>query len=940
MPGIRSLLIALLLSLALVFAWLISTTDGARWAAHRASDWLAGFQVSVASGSLWQGGQLSDLQWQGEALTLHAREIEFAWDPACLWRWRICLGPVDITDLDVYLPSAHSTSSSTSPSPSPSPTPSLTSALTSIIDSGRDRAWALSLPSVSLPFGLTLDALSIDRLAIQRGELAAQVDHLNLGLAFEQGELQASPWRVEATALAGDNRVDIRAQQDASGELAFNLAVDAPALSRFWPGLEGQAAGSIEALWAAAEFSFAADLRLDDIAYQNVRVGQALIAADWDMSSGGETLMTLANVHAAGQRFGDARLAISGRLDQHKISVELPNIPVPVTLQLVGGLDQAMTQWQGSLADAVLGPPTMRWQLLGTPDVTVGFAAPAVELAPHCWTHQALSLCTEPLVADRQSARLGLSLPSMPLDVLARYWPEGLELSGDITGTASLSWQAGSAPQGRVTLVSPGGVVRLTAPGDESALPLRYRRVVVDADLRPDRADLRFGIASPDIGNGGFALQTDPLDVTRPMSGIVWLEGLSVAPLAGLLPQISQIEGVMAARGELAGTLAAPRFIGDLTLADARVLPRALAAPLEAVNVTARVDGRAARINGGFTLGAGQGEISGDLALESDGLRGQLALSGQGLELKPGAVTELVVNPELSLSFAADRLALGGTVEVPSARIVLEGGAGSGATRVSADTVQVDASGEPLAGSAPTGSQARLESDVRLVLGQDVQLQVRGLSARLTGELALQQQGDAEVQAEGVLELADAQFNAYGQSLDVRRGRLIFAGPLVNPRLDLEAVREAPELLAGLRVSGSAEDPQLTLFSRPPLEQASILSYLITGRPPGQGAPSEEALVSEAALSLGVFGGGRIGGALAEELGIENFQLEASGQGDSAQVAVSGYLAPNLLLRYGVGVFEPEDTLTLRYYLRPQLYLEAVSGAEAAIDVFYSFDYD
>ena len=110
--------------------------------------------------------------------------------------------------------------------------------------------------------------------------------------------------------------------------------------------------------------------------------------------------------------------------------------------------------------------------------------------------------------------------------------------------------------------------------------------------------------------------------------------------------------------------------------------------------------------------------------------------------------------------------------------------------------------------------------------------------------------------------------------------------------------------------------------------------------PPGRGPLSGEALLSRAALSLGVFGGGRLGSAIAEELGIEDFQLEATGQGDEAQVAVSGYLAPNLMVRYGVGVFQPQNTLSLRYYLTEQLYLEAVSGAENALDLFYSFNYD
>ncbi|MBP9046477.1 MAG: translocation/assembly module TamB domain-containing protein, partial [Moraxellaceae bacterium] len=46
---------------------------------------------------------------------------------------------------------------------------------------------------------------------------------------------------------------------------------------------------------------------------------------------------------------------------------------------------------------------------------------------------------------------------------------------------------------------------------------------------------------------------------------------------------------------------------------------------------------------------------------------------------------------------------------------------------------------------------------------------------------------------------------------------------------------------------------------------------------------------------------------------------------------------PDLYLSYGVGVFTPVNTITMRYQIRPRLYLEAVSALENAIDLFYNF---
>ncbi len=742
MPGLRTTLLSLLLALALGLAWLVSTTDGARWLAQRASAWVPELNVTVLGGNLWEGVQLADVRWQSDVAQLRAKALTLNWDPWCVLRGEHCV-------------------------------------------------------------------------------MALQGEALKL------------------------------------------------------------------------------------------------------------------NEHS----LGELRLALAGNAASHRIDLTLDGGVLPLRLALQGGIEAAPRRWQGQLIDGVVGAKPQRWQLIETPELQLEWRSRSLSLAPHCWANEAINLCVNAASVSPRAAELALDLRSMPMQRLAAYWPEGVRVNGYLSATANLAWQAGGTPRARLTVVSPDGELRLARPEGQSDLPLRYRRLVLDADLRPDRADLRLGMASPDIGNGGFAVHTDPLAAERPLAGIVWLEGVSLAPLAGLLPEISQINGAIAARGEVAGTLRQPRFNGELAIVDTTLLPRALAAPIEAIDLVARVAGDEAAIDGQYRLGAGQGQVNGTLSLAEGSLNGSLALTGEELELRPGAVTQITVDPNLKLEVMPSGLALSGRLDIPSAEITLGSGVGSGAVRTSPDAVRVDARGEPL--QAVEGDSNRgLQSDLRLVFGERVNIKAQGLTGRLTGELFLRQAIGADAKAQGVLELKDAQYSAYGQTLAVRRGRLIFAGPVENPRLDIEAVRESPDLLAGLRVAGTAQDPQLTLFSRPPMEQASVLSYLITGRPPGQGTPSQEALVGEAALALGVFGGSRIGGALAEEIGISDFQLEASGQGESAEVAVSGYLAPNLMLRYGVGVFEPENTLTLRYYLRPRLYLEAVSGAEGALDLFYSFDYD
>lgn len=71
-------------------------------------------------------------------------------------------------------------------------------------------------------------------------------------------------------------------------------------------------------------------------------------------------------------------------------------------------------------------------------------------------------------------------------------------------------------------------------------------------------------------------------------------------------------------------------------------------------------------------------------------------------------------------------------------------------------------------------------------------------------------------------------------------------------------------------------------------------------------------------------------------LGITNLAVDAAGTSDDTQFTVSGYLSPRLYLRYGVGIFTPVNTATIRYKISAKLYLEAVSSLENAIDLFYN----
>ena len=163
---------------------------------------------------------------------------------------------------------------------------------------------------------------------------------------------------------------------------------------------------------------------------------------------------------------------------------------------------------------------------------------------------------------------------------------------------------------------------------------------------------------------------------------------------------------------------------------------------------------------------------------------------------------------------------------------------------------------------------------------------------------------------------------------------------LSQPYLDIEAIRriEDENVIAGLRITGSAEQPRVDVFAEPAMSQEQALSYLVLGRPLGA-ETGDINLLAQAALGLGLAGSASITGNVAQRLGIEDFQLDTEGSGTDTSVVASGKLTDRLTLRYGVGVFEPANTVALRYQLTKRIFLEAASGLASSLDVFYRRDF-
>lgn len=358
-------------------------------------------------------------------------------------------------------------------------------------------------------------------------------------------------------------------------------------------------------------------------------------------------------------------------------------------------------------------------------------------------------------------------------------------------------------------------------------------------------------------------------------------------------------------------------MIGQVRLGGGRLAGGELPTRIEDLTLDARIAGERVELSGTWSGGEkGQGSLGGSVAW-SQGLDVDLALRGNSLPVVVEPYANLDVDPDLRVRMAEGRLALSGTVRVPRGTIKIRE-LPPQAVRVSSDA--------HLVGEQDEEAPLQLAMDVNVEVGQErLSFSGFGLTADLAGHLKV---GD-NLAARGELNLKNGRYRAYGQRLDLRRARLLFAGPLDQPYLDVEAVRKIGDVTAGIRLNGRADEPTTQVFSTPAMSQEQALSYLVLGRPLERG--SDGNALGQAALALGLSGSSSLTSDLAQKLGLKDFQIGDDG--------ATGVLTDRLSIRYGLGVLEPTSVVALRYELTRRLYLEAASGLASSLDLFYKRDF-
>lgn len=765
-----------------------------------------------------------------------------------------------------------------------------------------------------------------------QGEMKNETLSLNADLDLK-GKLRGQPaviqakadgrgeqWNLNALQVRlGDNSISGKGslQQKLAGQIDLKL----PHLAQLWPQLRGQLNGRVDVAGTLKAPQGKLDLQGSQLAFQDNRLQSLNLDATLDSAQRAKIDLKGSGIRAGDTSLGTLTASGQGDIKNQKLNLDLEGPKLKLALGLDGVLDKG--NWRGRLASGDIHAGGQDWKLQG-PAKLERLADGKINFGAHCWASGQASLCGEDSRLMPEP-KLRYHLKQFPIDSLAQWLPKDFAWQGRLNADLQLDLPA-SGPNGQISVDASGGTLRIKEK--DQWLDFPYQTLKLTSKLTPKRIDTELDFVGGKLGELMVQAQLNPLPKNKPLSGSFRLNGLDLSVARPFVPMVEKLAGRLNGSGTISGGLLAPQVNGSLQLSDGVVAGPELPMELQNLHVQALIAGESVQLNGGWSSGkAGQGSLNGNIAW-GQALVVDLALKGAQLPVTVEPYAKLEVAPDLKISMKGDELAIAGKVLVPKGEITIRELPPS-TVKVSDDTVIVGQQTEQ--GKPPLA----MKMDIEVLVGEDkLSFAGFGLTANVQGHVHI---GD-NMDTRGELWLNDGRYRAYGQRLSVRRARLLFAGPIDQPYLDIEAIRKTDDIIAGIRLSGSAEQPTTQIFSEPAMSQEQALSYLVLGRPLSSNGEDNN-MLAQAALGLGLMGSAGVTGDLAKNLGIQDFQLDTQGSGTTTSVVASGNLSEKLSLRYGVGVFEPANTIALRYKLSKKVYLEAAGGVASSLDIFYKRDF-
>jgi translocation and assembly module TamB len=724
---------------------------------------------------------------------------------------------------------------------------------------------------------------------------------------------------------SGNSRVDVVGRRGGDGtDATIKLAI--ASLADWLPDTAGSLNGDFHVQGKWPKFAITGSAHGAGIASGSSQIGVLDLTANVAEIQPPQGTLTLRaqKVVAGGLEFETVDIDAGGNQKSHQLKLVASGTPLALDLTLAGssGDDGLWNSTLSALDIAVKDVPKLA---LEHPS-QLAWNGKQFSATDICLAGGGPKLCVAGNGSGDGAFSAHYRIEQLPLALVVKLAsPDApLRVEGVIGGAGDISRDGAGAFNGHAELASDKGSVAY--PDNASQPLLAYTGLALDANLAPQsvHATVRAALDHDGKIDGDLALN-GPVGSPLALSGRLDASLNSLGFVELVTTQVANVKGHVEAHYTFAGTTAAPRLGGALSLKEfAAEIPEAgLKLHDGEINVHA-ADSEHFALDGTLKSGDGTLTLSGSGGIGATA-PAKATIKGDNFLAADIPAAHVVISPDVSIERSTENIQVGGSVTIPKANIDLGKLPGGGVNKSSPDVVVVDAE-QPAPGKALPVIVA-----VTVKLGDDVKLAGFGLDGAIGGQLAVDQRPGRVATGTGTLNVRGT-YKAYGQDLKIENGRLLFAGTsLDNPGLDISAVRTiigaggeqtGDVIKAGLQVRGTALVPVLTVFSTPSMEQSEALSYLITGKPLSGLKSGEGDMLGSAARALGSATGDLLAKGIGARTGLEAGVTDSAALGGAA-FTVGKYLSPKLYLSYGVGLFTPGEVVSLKYLFNKRWNFEA-----------------
>ncbi|MEM7568594.1 MAG: translocation/assembly module TamB domain-containing protein [Pseudomonadota bacterium] len=520
-------------------------------------------------------------------------------------------------------------------------------------------------------------------------------------------------------------------------------------------------------------------------------------------------------------------------------------------------------------------------------------------------------------------------------------------LSGTLSGKASVR----SSPQAQ-SIDAAIDIENVTAQASET-LPID-----INAAVTSSTSQLMAEVEAGTPGKPGDASLTAAIPISWPAApGLPTLQ--SKAPLTGHLTLDTALkqwwaladladqtlEGRVKADIAVAGTLEKPALDGTVTLRDGRyehlefgTQLTALTGDIILAGDTLRVETLSAEDGRGGRLTA-QGGVSLTTLAPSDTsvtLDDFQLIAKEGLEARASAALEL--------KRVAERFELVGTVGIEEARYAIAASAAANVPTLPIEEINSDFLAQTADAAATTDPSAMKDTnknDQAFPLWLDVSVNAprrvfvtgMGLTSEWRTDLAITGPA-ATPDVKGQIQVVRGELEFAGKRFNLERGQIYLdGGTEIKPRLDILAQNTQGDFTARIGITGTPDNPTLTLSSNPALPDDEILSRILFGTSATDLSALEAVQLGSAVAALSGGGSGAldIAGKARSLTGLDRLTL---GSADSSTAITGGkYLSEDLYLQFTTDPSSGQYLAAIEWYLTRSLSLLSQYGPQTGSNV-------